>query len=45
MSKLQEKPSALEREDPALQNMKNSQLIFYFSGSFCPPGFDPDPRT
>jgi hypothetical protein len=32
-SKLQEKPSALKRENPALQNMK-----FLFVGHFCPPG-------
>ncbi len=46
-SKLQEKPSALKREQPALQNF---YLFFYFSGLFLPsctrirtPNSDPDP--
>ncbi len=35
--KLQEKPSALKREHPALQKMK---ILFFFGvlGHFCPPG-------
>jgi hypothetical protein len=37
MSKLQEKPSALKREHPALRKMKFLNLIF-FVGHFCPPG-------
>jgi hypothetical protein len=36
-SKLQEKPSALKREHPALQNMKFLNF-FIFLGHFCPPG-------
>jgi hypothetical protein len=38
MSKLQEKPSALKREHPALQKMK-FLYFFMFVGHFCPPGF------
>jgi hypothetical protein len=35
---LQEKPSALKREHPALQKMKISVLFSIFLGHFCPPG-------
>jgi hypothetical protein len=35
MSKLQEKPSALKREDPALQNMKILNSFFIFVGHFA----------
>jgi hypothetical protein len=46
MSKLQEKPSALKREHPALQKMKFIYKKFYVVGHFCPPGSgsDPDPQ-
>jgi hypothetical protein len=37
MSTLQEKPSALKREHPALQKMKLVNF-FKFFGHFCPPG-------
>ncbi len=37
MSKLQEKPSALKREHPALQKMKFINF-FMFWGHFCPTG-------
>ncbi len=36
-SNLQDKPSVLKREHPALQKMKFI-YFFYFCGSFCPPG-------
>ncbi len=36
MSKLQEKPSALKREHPALQKL-NLLIFFMFVGLFCPP--------
>jgi hypothetical protein len=36
-SKLQEKPSALKREHPALQN-KFVNTFFYYVGHFCLPG-------
>ncbi len=36
--KLQEKPSALKREHPALQNMKILYFFSIFVGHFCPPG-------
>ncbi len=36
-SKQKEKPSALKREHPALQNM-NFLNFFYFVGHFCSPG-------
>jgi hypothetical protein len=51
--KLQEKPSALKKEHPALQNMK-ILYFFYFCGSFLPSWIririrnlnkDPDPAT
>jgi hypothetical protein len=51
--KLQEKPSALKKEYPALQNMK-ILYFFYFCGSFLPSWIrihilnlnaDPDPAT
>jgi hypothetical protein len=35
--KLQEKPSTLKREHPALQNMKILYFL-YFVGHICPPG-------
>jgi hypothetical protein len=35
-SKLQEKPSALKREHPALQKMKFINFFFYVCGSFLP---------
>jgi hypothetical protein len=35
-SKLQEKPSTLKREHPALQNMKILYLLFIFCGSYLP---------
>jgi hypothetical protein len=36
--KLQEKPSALKREYPALQNMKFQTFLYFISlGHFCPP--------
>jgi hypothetical protein len=51
MPKLQEKPSALKREHPALKSMKILDF-FYFCGSFLPPWIrirnlnaDPDPAT
>ncbi len=37
MSTLQEKPSALKREHPALQKLKFINF-FMFVGHFCPPG-------
>ncbi len=37
-SKLQQKPSALQGEHPALQNMKLFYLFSFFVGHFCPPG-------
>jgi hypothetical protein len=38
MSKLQEKPSALKREHPALQTMKFPDLFYIFVGHLFPPG-------
>ncbi len=39
-SKLQQKPSPLKREHPALQNMKFINFFLsFFVGLFCPPGF------
>ncbi len=38
-SKLQEKPSALKREHPALRNMNVLELFSIFASHFCPPGF------
>jgi hypothetical protein len=35
---VQEKPSALKRENPALQNMTFSYFFSFFVGYFCPPG-------
>jgi hypothetical protein len=50
MPKLQEKPSALKREDPALQKMKILSFFQFFFGSFLPSWIrihnlyaDPDP--
>jgi hypothetical protein len=48
-SKLQEKPSALKTEHPALKNMKFLNF-FYFGGSFLPSWIriripDSDPLT
>ncbi len=41
---LQEKPLALKREHPALQNIKFPYLtFFYFVGNFCPQ--DPDSES
>jgi hypothetical protein len=37
-SKLLEKPSALNREHPALPNMKFLNFFSIFVGHFCPPG-------
>jgi hypothetical protein len=37
MSKLQEKPSALKKAQPALQNMKFLSLFSIFVGNVCPP--------
>jgi hypothetical protein len=36
MSKLQEKPSALKREHPALQKIKFINFFPFVYGSFCP---------
>ncbi len=51
-NKLQEKPSALKRGHPAIQNMKFLYLSFYFCGSFLPSWIririssaDPDQET
>ncbi len=41
-SKLQEKPSALKREHPALQNFKFLPFFPIFEGHFALP--DPDPK-
>jgi hypothetical protein len=38
MPKLQEKPSALKREHPALQKMKILSFFSIFWVHFCPPG-------
>jgi hypothetical protein len=38
MSKLQEKPSVLKREYPALQKMKFINFFSMFVGHFCPSG-------
>jgi hypothetical protein len=38
MSKLQEKPSALKREHPALPKNEFYELFSKFVGHFCPPG-------
>ena len=56
MSKLQKKPAAHKRGHTTLENMKFFKNLFYFCGSFCPPGSgstdpiesgsnpDPDPK-
>jgi hypothetical protein len=36
-----EKPSALQKEHPALQTMKILEFFSIFVGNFCPPGFVP----
>jgi hypothetical protein len=43
MHKLQEKPSALKRENPAIQNMKILKCMFV--GHFALRDLDPDPAT
>ncbi len=50
MHKLSEKPSALKREHPALQNMNLLYFFLFFFGSFLPSwiriqiqNVDPDP--
>jgi|688.fasta_scaffold2098858_1 hypothetical protein len=41
MSKLQEKPSTLKKEHPAIQNLKFHNFFSIFVGNFCPPGSGP----
>ncbi len=45
MPKLQEKPSALKREHPALQNMKILYFFQFLWVIFAPLDPDPDPAT
>jgi hypothetical protein len=45
MSELQEKPSVLERENPALQNMKFVKFFPIFVGYFALLDPDTDPGT
>ncbi len=45
MPKLQEKPSALKREHPALQNMKIQYFFLFFWVIFALLDPDPDPAT
>ncbi len=48
MSKPQEKPSALKRDNPALKKMKFTNCFKFFWSHFCRPGSgskpDPDPQ-
>ncbi len=44
-SKLQEKPSALEREHPALQKIKFINFFSIFAGHFAPTDPDPDSES
>jgi hypothetical protein len=45
MLKLQEKPSALKREHPALQNMKILYFFLFLRVVFALLDPDPDPAT
>jgi hypothetical protein len=44
MPKLQEKPSALKSEHPALQKMKILSFFLFFRVFFAPLDPDPDPK-
>jgi hypothetical protein len=45
MSKLQERPSALKGEHPALQNLKFLNFLFIFVGHFRPSGLGSGSET
>jgi hypothetical protein len=45
MPKLQEKPSALKREHPALHKMKNLSFFLFFGVIFALLDPDPDPAV
>jgi hypothetical protein len=45
LSKRQEKPSALKREHPALQNMKCFSCFLFLCGSFLPSWIQTEPKS